>query len=69
MPGLTWVAQFVLGLLPGEAWQGIAGKGLLLLVAVAQLIIDQYIPGSQFWVVVAPLVTAIAQYFISQVPA
>jgi len=69
MPGLTWVAQFVLGLLPGEAWQSITGKALLLLVALAQLIVDQFSPGNQFWIVVAPLATAIAQYFIALVPA
>lgn len=68
MPGLTWVAQFVLGLLPGEAWQRIVGKGLLLMVALAQLVVDQFSPGNQFWIVLAPLAAALAQYFISLVP-
>ncbi len=68
MPGITWIAQFILGLLPGEAWQGIVGKGLLLLVSLVQLVVDHYSPGSQFWAVIAPLATAIAQYFLSQVP-
>jgi len=68
MPGVTWVAQFVIGLLPGEAWQGIVGKGLLLVVSLVQLVVDQFSPGNQFWVVIAPLVTAIAQYFLSLIP-
>lgn len=68
MPGLTWVAQFILGLLPGEAWQAVVGRGLLLVVSLVQLVVDHYSPGSHFWAVIAPLATAIAQYFLSQIP-
>lgn len=67
--GLTWVAQFVLGLLPGEAWQKILGKILLLAVSTVGLALGELGLNVPIWAVLAPMITALAQYFISLVPS
>jgi len=64
----TWAAQFILGLLPGEAWQKIIGKVLLLAVATVGLVLEQLGVSVPLWAVLAPMVTALAQYFISLAP-
>jgi len=66
---LTWAAQFVLGLLPGEAWQKIIGKVLLLLVSTVGLVLEQLGLSVPIWAVLAPMITGLAQYFISLIPA
>ena len=64
----TWAAQFVLGLLPGEAWQRVVGKILLLAVSTVALVLEQLGMSVPIWAVLAPMATALAQYFISLVP-
>jgi hypothetical protein len=66
---LTWAAQFFLGLVPGEAWQRVVGKILLLFVSTLGLVLKELGLDIPLWTVLVPMLTALAQYLISLVPA
>jgi hypothetical protein len=67
--GVTWVAQFVIGWLPGEAWQRVVGKGLLMGISLVELVLNKMGLQVPIWAIIVPAATAFAQYLISQVPA
>lgn len=65
----TWFAQFLLGLLPGEVWQRVIGKMLIMLVSVVGLILEQLGLEIAIWAILAPMIVSLAQYLIALVPA
>ena len=69
-PAATQLAQWFLAWLPGTAWQRIVGKGLLLAVALAEIILAHFgLAEFELWLVAVPLITALAQLIISKAPA
>lgn len=66
--GATWLAQFVIGWLPGMVWQAIVGKALILFGSVVSLILSELGVEIAVWAVIAPMITALAQYFIGLAP-
>jgi hypothetical protein len=67
-PAATWLAQMLLGLVPGEGWAKVIGKVLVWAVAAVELIIAQLGVAFPLWAVVAPMIMALAQYLIALVP-
>jgi hypothetical protein len=68
VPAATWLAQLLLGLVPGEGWAKVTGKMLVWAVAVVELVLTQLGITFPLWVVVAPMISALAQYLIALVP-
>lgn len=69
LPAATQVAQWFIAWLPGTAWQAVLGQGLLLIVSVGEIILGELGVQFELWVVLIPLVGALAQYLISRVPS
>ena len=68
LPAATQVAQWFIAWLPGTAWQVIAGKGLLLAVAVVEIILGGVGVSFELWILLVPMIGALAQYLISRAP-
>jgi hypothetical protein len=69
LPAATQVAQWFLALIPGMGWQGVIGKLLLLIVSIVELILAELGIEVQLWMILAPMIGALAQYLISMIPA
>ena len=70
VPAVTQLAQWFLAWLPGVAWQRIVGKGLLLAVALTEIILAHFgLAEFELWLVAVPLISALAQLIISKAPA
>ena len=68
LPAATQVAQWFLAWLPGTAWQIIIGKMLLMVVAVVEVILGGLGVEFELWVLLVPMIGALAQYLISKAP-
>ena len=69
VPAATQVAQWFLAWLPGTAWQIVVGKGLLLAVALAEIILGAFgLAEFELWLVAVPMISALAQLIISKAP-
>ena len=68
MPAGLWVAQFLLGLVPGMGWQNIIGKTLLLFVSVVELALSVLGLEIQAWMILLPAITQVAQWFLAFIP-
>ena len=68
LPAATQIAQWLIAWLPGTVWQVVLGKGLLLVVAVVEVILGGLGVEFQLWLLLVPMLGALAQYLISQVP-
>ncbi len=68
-PALTWLAQMLLGLVPGEGWAKVSGKLLIWVVSVIELALAQLGVSFPLWAIIAPMLAALAQYLIALVPA
>jgi hypothetical protein len=69
LPAATQVAQWFVAWIPGTAWQKIVGQGLLLLVTVVEIIIGGLGVEFELWILLVPMIGALAQYIISKAPA
>lgn len=65
---VTQVAQWLIALVPKSHWSVIVGKLLLLIEAVITGILAAVGVEIQIWSVLAPMITALAQYFLSLIP-
>jgi hypothetical protein len=68
LPAATQVAQWLLALIPGMGWQVILGQVLLLIIAVGETVLGGLGLSFEMWLLLVPLVGALAQYLISKVP-
>ena len=66
LPAATQVAQWFLAWLPGTQWQLILGKGMLLIVAVVEIVLGGLGVEFEMWLVLVPMVSALAQFIISR---
>lgn len=64
----TQVAQWLIALIPGSPWFVIVGKLLLLIEAVVTGILAGIGVQVDVWVVVAPMIIALGQYFLNLIP-
>jgi len=69
LPAATQVAQWFLALIPGLGWQVYVGKVLALVVAIVELVLAEIGLEVQLWLLLAPMVGALAQYLLSMAPA
>lgn len=68
VPAATWLAQMLLGLVPGEGWAKVTGKVLVWAIATVELVLNQLGVGLSLWAVIMPMLSALAQYLIALVP-
>ena len=64
LPAATQVAQWFLALIPGMGWYVALGKLLILIVSIVELILAGIGVEVQLWLIVAPMIAALAQYLI-----
>lgn len=65
LPAVTQVAQWFIAWLPSWEWTMVLGKGLLMIVAVVEIVLGGLGVQVDFWALLVPMIGALAQYLIS----
>ncbi len=68
VPAATGFAQVILGFVPGEGWARVVGKVLVWAESTVALVLAQLGLQIPIWTVIAPMILALAQYFIGLAP-
>ncbi len=68
VPAATGFAQLFLGFVPSEGWAKAVGKVLVWAESTVALVLAQLGLQVPIWTVIAPMVLALAQYFIGLAP-
>lgn len=68
VPALTWIAQWFVAWLPNTPWTIVVGKALVWAVAIVELVLAQFGVIDDLWLVIAPMISGLAQWLISRTP-
>lgn len=68
VPAVTWLADLLLALVPGDGWAKATGKLLLWAVATVELTLAQIGVSLPIWPILGAFIVAIANYLIGLVP-
>lgn len=69
LPAATQVAQWFIAWLPGTAVTVVLGRALLLIVGVVEIVLVELGIQAELWLVLVPMIGALAQYLISKAEA